>query len=131
MIFSSLFLFFATLSSAQDASVLDSHGFSEGVFDNAVFYKPVDKRVRRQAEDEAEASGDTEEPLSKITTTVETTLKTEIVFEEDLLDKTSDAYSAKKTEIIDDFTPILETISTSSGAEYTKEEIDVTFVRAR
>ena len=68
--------------------------------------------------------------IFKITTTVETTLKTEIVFEEDLLDKTSDAYSAKKTEIIDDFMPILETISDTSGAEYTKEEIDVTFVRA-
>ena len=64
-IFSSLFCVFATLSSAQDASVLDSHGFSEGVFDNAV-YEPADKRVRRQAEDEAEASGDPEEPLSKV-----------------------------------------------------------------
>ena len=66
----------------------------------------------------------------KITTTVETTLKTEIAFDDALLNKTSDAYSAKKTEIIDDFTPILDTISATSSAEYTKEEIDVTFVEA-
>jgi len=46
------------------------------------------------------------------------------------LNKNSDAYSAKKAEIIEDFTPILEIISDDSSAEYTKEEIDVTFVRA-
>jgi hypothetical protein len=65
-IFSSLFFVFATVSSAQDASVLDSHGFAEGVFDNTVFYESVDMRVRRQAEDEEGGSGDTEEPLSRV-----------------------------------------------------------------
>ena len=66
-IFASLFCVLATVSSAQDASVLDSHGFSEGVFDNAVFSESVDTpRVRRQA-DEAEGSGDnTGEILSTV-----------------------------------------------------------------
>jgi hypothetical protein len=64
-IFSSLFFVFATVS-AQDASVLDSHGFAGGDFDNTVFYESVDKRVRRQAEDEEGGSGDTEEPLSRV-----------------------------------------------------------------
>ncbi|CBY22104.1 unnamed protein product [Oikopleura dioica] len=128
-IFSKLFFVFATVSNAQEASVLDSHGFSEGVFDNTVLYESVDKRVRRQVDD-IEGSVEPDDILSKITTTVETTLITEIAFDEDLLNKNSDAYSAKKAEIIEDFTPILEIISDDSSAEYTKEEIDVTFVRA-
>ena len=53
------------MSSAQDASVLDSHGFSKGVFDSTVFYESVDKRVRRQAED-SEGSGDNQEILSTV-----------------------------------------------------------------
>ena len=57
-IFSKLFFVFAAVSNAQEASVLDSHGFSEGVFDNNVFYESVDIRVRRQVDDETEASGD-------------------------------------------------------------------------
>merc|ERR1712037_97247 len=129
-IFSKLFFVFATVSNAQEASVLDSHGFSEGVFDNNVFYESVDKRVRRQVDDETEASGDAP-VLSKITTTVETTLITEIPFADDLLNKNSMAYAAKKIEVLEDLTPILETISTTSSAEYTKEEIDVTFVDLR
>ena len=64
-IFSSIFFVFATVSSAQDASVLDSHGFSEGIFDNTVLSDSVDKRVRRQAED-SEGSGDDQEILSTV-----------------------------------------------------------------
>lgn len=64
-IFSKLFFVFATVSNAQEASVLDSHGFSEGVFDNTVLYESVDKRVRRQVDD-IEGSVEPDDILSKV-----------------------------------------------------------------
>ena len=59
------------------------------------------------------------------------TLKTEIPFNADLFDESSSAYTTKRAEILDELTPTFDTISDTTGAEYTAEDIGVVFTAAR
>jgi hypothetical protein len=101
----------------------------EGVFDNTVFYESVDKRVRRQAEDSG-GSGDNQEILSTVETTVEMDLQTEIEYDAKLEDKSTAEYAAKKTALFSELKPVLENAAETTDAELVEDAFDVTFSEA-
>ena len=68
---------------------------------------------------------------NQITTTVETTLKTEIEFDSALESKISTAYAEKKEAVLSEMISVFDDVAETTDSEYNQEEIDVTFSEAR